>query len=524
MRRLNKIIYLIIFSIIVLPFSVKAAGSVSVSTRNINLAPNGSTSFSITASNSVGKVTVSSSNTSVARVSVDNLWVENNTQTVSVTAGSVGTATITVNLADVATFDEEKLTGSYTITVTVAAPAPPPTPTPTPTPTPGGGTNPKTNNKSGNNNLKKFEVENYKINSTGATSYALTVKNSVEKIKIIATPSDSKATVTGAGEKTLRVGDNEFKIVVTAENGSKKAYTLVVTRKDDTFYLDDLDDAISASKESIVITLKENDILTSEQLQKIKKSNKNAYFIKKKDSKTLYSWMINSKNITNQGSIKMDLYFTASNKSKLEKLTDYREGIYLNFSHSGVIPKDTVLRIYVADKYADGDSLHLYYLDGESNEISFINQEVKVVNGYVEISIDHCSDYFLTKATISGENVKTVNTEENALPLLVMVVMLVLIICLMVGVFLKISSKQQEDNKEEEKTESLEADNTTQESTETVEQNTTSEVQSTETVEQVSTGEVQSTEIVETTVEETAPQETITSMYNTTEESTVNTQ
>ena len=291
--------------------------------------------------------------------------------------------------------------------------------------------------------MKKIEVSGYKLVSKSNNSYSVTVKNSVDKIKIIAEAADSKASVSGAGEKTLKVGDNVFQVVCTAENGSKKTYTITVTRKDDTYYLSDLDDAISESKENIVITLKDNDILTSEQLQKIKKTNKNAYFIMKKDSKTLYSWMINSKNINNQDNIKLDLSFTASNKNQLEKLTDYREGVYLNFSHSGDLPKNTILRIYVGDKYTDGDNLHLYFLDGNENKITFMNQDVEVTNGYVEISIDHCSDYFLTKATISGENVAVASNDTNIIPLIVIVILLLLIISVVIAIIIKNGSKNE---------------------------------------------------------------------------------
>ena len=63
------------------------------------------------------------------------------------------------------------------------------------------------------------------------TSYTVTVTNSVSSITITATATDAKATVSGAGTKTLAVGANSFNIVVTAENGTTKTYTVVVTRE-----------------------------------------------------------------------------------------------------------------------------------------------------------------------------------------------------------------------------------------------------------------------------------------------------
>lgn len=85
------------------------------------------------------------------------------------------------------------------------------------------------------NNLKSLSVSGYKISPTfskDVTSYTLTVDSKVESIKISATKSDSYASVSGTGTKKVSEGENTFKIVVTAENGSKKTYTLKVTVKE----------------------------------------------------------------------------------------------------------------------------------------------------------------------------------------------------------------------------------------------------------------------------------------------------
>ena len=53
-----------------------------------------------------------------------------------------------------------------------------------------------------------------------------------DKINITATTSSSTSKVEGTGEKKLEYGKNEFKIIVTAENGSKRTYILNITRYD----------------------------------------------------------------------------------------------------------------------------------------------------------------------------------------------------------------------------------------------------------------------------------------------------
>ena len=67
--------------------------------------------------------------------------------------------------------------------------------------------------------------------NANTTNYAVTVPNSSNKITITAGVNDKKATVTGAGTKNLDVGANRFDIIVTAENGDKRTYTIDVTRE-----------------------------------------------------------------------------------------------------------------------------------------------------------------------------------------------------------------------------------------------------------------------------------------------------
>lgn len=66
--------------------------------------------------------------------------------------------------------------------------------------------------------------------SSEITSYAVNVANSVSRLTITAANNHDAATVSGAGEKALNVGVNTFDVVVTAEDGTKKTYTIAVTR------------------------------------------------------------------------------------------------------------------------------------------------------------------------------------------------------------------------------------------------------------------------------------------------------
>lgn len=65
-------------------------------------------------------------------------------------------------------------------------------------------------------------------------TYDVTVPLDVESIEIYATASDSKASISGTGKKNLEEGLNEFEIVVTAEDGTVKTYTINVIREEST--------------------------------------------------------------------------------------------------------------------------------------------------------------------------------------------------------------------------------------------------------------------------------------------------
>ena len=88
-------------------------------------------------------------------------------------------------------------------------------------------------NKSSNNYLNSLSVTGHKINfSKTKLNYSINVNYDVESIKINAGIEDAKARLSGVGTKKLELYNNNFYVVVTAENGSKRTYTITVNRKD----------------------------------------------------------------------------------------------------------------------------------------------------------------------------------------------------------------------------------------------------------------------------------------------------
>lgn len=81
--------------------------------------------------------------------------------------------------------------------------------------------------------LKSLSISNGTLTpgfSTGRTSYTAKVKYEVTTCKVYATATDAKATVAVGGKEALAVGKNTRTVTVTAQNGTQKTYTIVITR------------------------------------------------------------------------------------------------------------------------------------------------------------------------------------------------------------------------------------------------------------------------------------------------------
>lgn len=101
------------------------------------------------------------------------------------------------------------------------------------------------------NNLKSLTVEGYELSPAfdkDTLEYSVSVPDTVEKIKVVAQVNDSTARVSGTGEIELSQGINKVQVVVTAQNGSLKTYTISIDVKD----LNPIEVDIDGSKYTVV--------------------------------------------------------------------------------------------------------------------------------------------------------------------------------------------------------------------------------------------------------------------------------
>lgn len=217
--------------IVALNIIIVGAASFSVSRSASSVSPGGSFTVTISASGA-GQFSVSASNGSVSSSSV---WVDGSAS-VTCTAGQSGTTTVTVTAIDATGYDESPITGSQSTSVSIKSPAS----------SSGSSSSSSSNNssssttttvqepevkKSSEKNLSSLSVSEGTLSpkfSAGTTTYKVDLTNEVKKLTISAKAKDSKARVSGTGEKELKIGENNFTVTVTAEDGSKKTYTISV--------------------------------------------------------------------------------------------------------------------------------------------------------------------------------------------------------------------------------------------------------------------------------------------------------
>lgn len=233
-RRLNQLSVVSVGLFLLTALTIKAA----------SVAPGGTFTATATCGNIEGSVKVVTSNASL--ISGDNWCDRGKTLTATAKAGSVGTATITFITVDATDTSEMKDASGVTLggtTVSVVNNS-------------GGGNsgssgggnssnnvgNPGNNGgnvydpgnetadpKSSDNTLSSLTVSRGTLDpvfDSAVTEYKLVLSADTTSLTVEATANDSKANVSGTGEKSVKPGDNKLTVVVTAEDGSEKTYVI----------------------------------------------------------------------------------------------------------------------------------------------------------------------------------------------------------------------------------------------------------------------------------------------------------
>ena len=118
------------------------------------------------------------------------------------------------------------------------------------------------------------------------------------------------------------------------------------------------------------------------------------------EKKLLYSWILDGSKIKNSTEFNTNVSFTSELVNEIGEASNYAEGKHIHFEHDGKLPEGTKIRLYVGDKFEDNTVVNVYFYNTEK-KLDEIKKGLTVNDGYIEFEIDHCSDYFVTRATIT---------------------------------------------------------------------------------------------------------------------------
>ncbi len=231
-----KVIMIAVISVILCTLTKSYAASYSVNINKSQLEVGQSTTLTINANEVYGKVIISAD----SKVTLDKneIFLEGKPQSINVTAEEIGTCTIKVTPQNLYDNDEQPVPAEpKNIPLTIKAKA-------TQSETSDNNNNNSNNSSSNNNNSTDTEEKEEKSSNANlasltigsgtltpkfnksTTTYAVTLEDDVTSLTVNAKAEDSKAKVEISGNTNLKQGKNPITILVTAEDGTTKTYTI----------------------------------------------------------------------------------------------------------------------------------------------------------------------------------------------------------------------------------------------------------------------------------------------------------
>ncbi|MBE6153192.1 MAG: cadherin-like beta sandwich domain-containing protein [Firmicutes bacterium] len=271
-------------------------------------------------------------------------------------------------------------------------------------------------------------------------NYTLMVTNNITSINVNATAEDEKSTVKGIGTHELQVGENNIEVIVTSESGAENKINIKVTRKDG-YYLEDLQSVLKNNKlKDINIIINAESKITKEQIIEIKNSKKTISFnYYDENKKLIYSWLIDGAKIKDTKEIITTVTYTTENIKEIYKLSNYADGLYINFKHSGDLPNGTKIKLYVGDKFDNESIVNVYNYNNDKKTLDLVQDSLKVTDGYIQFGIEHCSEYFVTMSNLTNSNKS--NSSKTIILVIISIIEFLAIISMLVIYILKIKKE-----------------------------------------------------------------------------------
>ena len=252
-----------------------------------------------------------------------------------------------------------------------------------------------------NNNLSSLVVDGCEIDfNKDVLQYKCEVENLVDSVVIVATAEDSKASVNIQQIDSLKVGNNEIKITVTAESEDQKVYIVNVNRSGNlaTITQDELKGALEHLPGDEIAMLEDGRV-SEASLRLIQDYGKTLYVNHVDENNQIrYVWKFSGKELTTISEVKTHVEFDNETLSAIDGLTNHTKGLLVSFEANPNLPEHTEVGIYVGDRYEDGTLVQVYYHNRNEDKLELRFTDLVVEEGFVWLPVTHTSDYFVTVA------------------------------------------------------------------------------------------------------------------------------
>ena len=206
----------------------------------------------------------------------------------------------------------------------------------------------------------------------------------------------------------VALSENVFTIkLVCIENWMDKTIDQILAEIDEELNADAKELTGSVDEENSLV---DKDALAAIQKDKYQATFEHTVYNEEADQEYVeYAWTFDGSQMTSSD-YAVDLQLTvgnSKNKETIESLLEDKEkSIVLEFAHHGELPKGTSVKVYVGNKYKDGDYVTLYYYNEETKALEEAVANIEVKDGYVEFGLEHCSEYVLNISTKPEEIVE----------------------------------------------------------------------------------------------------------------------
>ena len=260
---------------------------------------------------------------------------------------------------------------------------------------------------SSDNNLKLLSIDEiYFEFDKNILNYNLFVDYNINKININYVASSDKASVTMTDVPQLDVGLNIIDLIVVAESGSVKTYTLNITRRPERLVADNNKESIlelinSDSYEDIYVIDEINRgfyTITSDVLTALKETGKTIIYEIIDDLGIVYQVKFVGGELTSTNELRFVVRFGSPNSFKINSIVGSQEYLSFRFDVEGDAVDGVHLSIYKFTQVSDKEHLDLYEYDKDNNKLNLILNDVIIKDNVIELDIDD-----LTKEYVIAE-------------------------------------------------------------------------------------------------------------------------